>query len=612
MFYRYSSVQKQRSPHVPFFAASIEETDRSALMMSIASIVPNHTQRAENIKIAEDVQRQRRLKLSPSRRALKEFEQSLQNQQKKLNTTNNLEELESRLENKVKAFYMDEKLKRQQELEKELLIKEEMKKKRKHKEIEMVRAKIKREEEHLKQVEERQKEELKLEKEKLEKERRKNEEDRKKLEKIKKEQEDERRKNDELKRQAEEEQRKKEQDRIKQLEENIRLELENEKEERKKMEKERLRQVEETLRKEIEREKTEERKKFEEEHKLFDELLSSDSPRLKARRKDLMWNQIQERARLEIEEEQRITTKHAQLRSQQMVMDSLTPTSGSTPVFVKKDGSSSKISEYSNSFNGHHSSPYLHRQDNTHTPDRGVMRFHHLESSFSSAPTHRKLVPSFSTDLKTSKEEPSYDTLEKLCKSEENMNQNHYDLPWNSKKLPVGGVQRRGTFGSSPGEHRRNKSEGISDIVQTRTWVQQRENLTPSPAFHHSYTRTSQTPPPKKSSFSSLHKAQSPVYDDVTPRNQISPNGNGLPSDSPSLHMLASKSINSFTSENGLHSSSFHKNGVLPSYSQVIQQNTPSPTNGHRQRSQTTHARISNYPLASNPAQKQKPSISYV
>ncbi len=611
MFCRYSSVQKQRSPHVPVFAASVEETDRSALMLSIASVVPNHSQRAENIKIAEDVQRQRRLKLSPSRRALKEFERSLQNQQKKLKSTNNLEELESRLENKVKAFYMDEKLKRQQELEKELLIKEEMKKKRKHKEIEMVRAKIKMEEEHLKQVEERQKEELKLEKEKLEKERRKNEEERKKLEKIKKQQEDERRKNNELKRQTKEEQRKKEEeDRIKQLEENLRLELEKEKEERKKMEKERLRQVEDMLRKEMEKEKMEERKKFEEEHKLFDELLSSDSPRLKAKRKDLMWNQIQERARLEIEEEQRKTTKHAQLRSQQMVMDSLTPTSGSTPVFTRKDGSPSKVSEYSNSFNAHHSSPYLHH-DNTHTPDRSGMRFHHLESSFSSAPIHRKLAPSLSTDLKTSKEEPSYDTLEKLCKSEENMN--HYDLPWNSKKLPVGGVQRRGTFGSSPGEHRRNKSEGISDIVQTRTWVQQRENLTPSPVFHHAYTRTAQTPPPKKSSFSSLHKAQSPVYDDVTPRNQISPNSNGLPSDSPSLNMLASKSINSFTSENGLiHSSSFHKNGVLPSYSQVIHQNTPSPSNGHRQRSQTTHARISNYPLASNPAQKQKPSISYV
>ena len=617
---RFSSLQKQRSPHVPVFSTD-EETDRSALMMSIASIVPDHTQRLENIKLAEHVQQKRKLELSPSRRALKEFERALKNQQTKLRHTNHLEEIESQMLDKVKSFYLYDKKKRQQELEKEMQIKEDLKKKKKQKEMEIIKAKFKVEEERLKQEEERQKEELKkvkLEKEKLERERKKNKEERKKIEELKKQQEEQKRMEEIRRQEEEEEHRRKETERLKQLEENLRLEMEKEKaEERKKMEKERLKQGEEMLKKEIEKEKMEERKKFEEEQRLFDDLLSNDSPSLIAKRKDLLWKQIQERAKLELEEESRKAEKQNQLRSQQMVMDNLTTMVGSTPLINWRTGSPSKTGDYSNSFQSHHSSPYL-PQGNGFNSDRNLLRFNHLDTSFPSAPIPRKLVPSLSTDLK---QEPSYDTLDKLFKSEENMSQtNHYDLPWSSKKLSLtgGAVQRRGTIGSSPNNHRRNKSEGVSDIaIQPKNSLPQRENLTPSPGFHHTYVRTSHTPPPRNSPSSSFNKPHSPVYDDV---GRASPTTNGLPSHvdhPPPLGMLPSKSSSSFTSaENGLPSS-YPQNGILPTYSQVIKttqrNHSSSPANGHRHRSHTTNARLTHYPLTTNSQKQiQKPSVSYV
>ena len=621
--FRFSSLQNQRSPHVPVFSL-VSEVDREALLLSISSITPNHSQRLDNITLAEQVQR-RKQELSPSRRALKEFEKSLRNQQQKLKVTNNLETLEKQLEEKTKLLYKDEKIKRQQELERELQIKEEMKKKKKQKEMEVIKAKFKHEEDSLKQKEKEQMEELqkvKEEKEKLEIERKRNEEERKRLEEMRKQQhEEEQRRNDErqeeerkrlveMRKQREEEQRrnderqeeerKKEMERMKHTEENIRLSLKKEKEERKKMEKDRLQQVEEMLRKEIEKEKFEERRKFEEEQRLLDELLNNDSPSIKAKRKDLLWKQIQERARQEIEEEERKTEKTNQLRSQQTVMDNNYSSSmaASTPVITRRTDSPAKGSNYSNHFISHRSNPYLHQENGFNSEH--LFQHMDLTSSFPSAPLHRRIVPSLSIDLKR-KAEPSYDSLDKIFKSEENVTQNHYDLPWSSKKLSIGSVQRRGTVGSFSDNHRRNKSEGISDMLQHEN-LQQREILTPSPGYHHSYT-----PPLKKSpSMTTTHKPHSPVYDDV---NRGSPSLiiNGRSANS-LLQKLPAKGTKQVT-ENGPYPAMNGNN--LPSYSQIIGSSTNSPVTGHRQRSLTTNARLTHYPLTTNP-QKQKPSVSYV
>ncbi len=497
--------------------------------------------------------------------------------------------------------------------------------------MELIKAKFKIEEDRLIQEEERQKEELRKvreEKEKLEIERKLNEEERKKLEKLKKQQREENQKRikrqeeedqkrikrqeeedqrrikrqeedqkrikrqeedqKRIKRQEEEDQTKKEMERMKKMEEDIRQTLEKEKqEERKKMDKQRLQQVEELLRKEIEKEKQEERRKFEEEQRLFDELLNNDSPDTKAKRKDILWKQIQERARQEIEEEQRIKEKTNQLRSQQMIMDNNYKLSmaGSTPLITRRNDSPSKGNDYCNHFNSHRSNPYL-PQDNGFNSE---YRFQHIDltSSYPSAPIHRRLVPSLSTDLK---QEPSYDSLEKIFKSEENVTNNHYDLPWNSKKLPFGSnnnqVQRRGTIGScSPVNHRRNKSEGVSDMIQQESF-QKRENLTPSPGFHY-------TPSPLTNS--PMNTSRSPVYDDVNHRIHKS---DQLPKYPLSIGNQSVNGQQYDPNSNGTN---------LPLYSQIIKTN--SPATNHRQRSMTTNARLTHHPLTNIP---QKPSVSYV
>lgn len=635
-------------------------------MLSIASIVPNHSQRLENIQVAEDVIHKRKQELSPSRRALKVFEMSLKQQQGKLKTTSHLDTIEMQQENKLKTFYMDEKVKRQQELEKELQIREELKRKKKHKELEVIKAKFQEEKDQLKREGERQKKELKrvqLEKERLEKQ---TEEERKKLEDLKKQQEEQKRiteakRQEELRRIREEEEKRRrleekrildferekaeerrrkvkeeEEEKKKRLTEARILETEREKAEgRRKKEKERLKEVEEQLRKEVERDKMEEKRKHEEQQILLDDLLSN-SPDVKARRKDFLWKQIQERAQIEMEEEKHKVEKTNQLRSQQSIMDSVTLGATSTPTIYRKPSN-----EYQN--DGHRSNPSLPQTTSGFNSDFILKRFHHLDSfdsSYPSDPLHRKLSIE-------PKPEPSYDTLEKLFKSEENVtqqNQNHYDLPWHSKKLPFGSVQpRRGTLenGNSPGHHKRNKSEGVMADPSFKSTLN-RENLTPSPAggYHHTYVHTSHTPPPRNPSLTSSNSANKirspPVYEDIpTPSSSTT---RGSPSSSNEMTVdslllsLKGNSVSSLkSSENGFQSSYPLANGLPPTYSQVIRSNrknttsppaAPSPPiapSPHRNRSHTVNGRIAHqYPLTStsrtgNSSKNTKPpSVSYV
>ena len=589
-FCRLSSLQNQRSPHIPVFPTA-SEVNKDALLLSISGITPNHTERLRNLELAELVQQKRNQELTQTRIALKAFEKSLKDQHKCLKQTGQIEAVEKQRELKLKDYYMDEKIQREQELEKELQIKEELKAKRRQKEREEVKNKFKMEEEWLKK-EEKRKEELRImkeEKQKLEKERKKAEEERKKLEELKRQQEEEeKRKAEETKRQRDEEKAK-----VKNLEAKLRQEMEKEREqERKKMERERLRQVEEILKLEIEKEKLEQQRKFEEEQRLLDDLLNSDSPQIKAQTREAMWRQIQERAQRELEEEQIRKEKTKQLRSQQMVMDNLTTMAGSTPLILKKESASSGMPT-------HFSNPYLPQRSNDPSSSFNSRQLWSLnpsqQLSYPTAPLLRRLTPSLSTDLKRA--DNSYDTLEKVFRSEESISalkQNHYDLPWSSKQLPPLSVPQKGSSENSP-IHCRNKSEGLTEIKQHGSQPL-RENQTPSPAFHHSYVHSSQSPPPKKRSTSkNPRRIRSPVYDEVMDKlSSQASNGHvpGPPSrDKPTSK---SKSLNPRV-----------ENGVLPTYSQVMKSSSP------RQRSYTTESRITQYPVNKS-LPKPKPSVSYV
>jgi hypothetical protein len=112
-----ATVQHHRSPTLPVIIPD-EEPDRQALLTSIESIIPDHAQRLESIKMTDEARRKKRDLLRP--KGISVADQMLQAQAKVLKKTNHIAEVESRRQTRVKSMYIVEKLEKEQEEKKRM------------------------------------------------------------------------------------------------------------------------------------------------------------------------------------------------------------------------------------------------------------------------------------------------------------------------------------------------------------------------------------------------------------------------------------------------------------------------------------------------------------
>ena len=564
---RLSLVQSQRSPHIPIFS-TVDESNRLALIQSINAISPDHLKRVESIEMAETVIEKKK-QFSPNVRALRKFESALQQGHNQLKSGgNDLNALDREIEVKAKTLYMDEKLERQKQIEREIALAERLLNEKRQKEIAEV-------EQRLQSVNA-------LHKSKEQEQMRQLEEERRRLDEERQRQEQERQRLNELRQQQEQE--------------HCRLRDEKRRQEEEKWQLEFQKQQQEIAKKKIE----EDRKKWEEFHSKLD----SDSPDVRARRKELLWQHIQQQVQSELENER--LQKQRQQRNHQLTLQD-------NQIVIDRNlsqssGSGLHVSHFRELENAPMISSLMLPQAQNSSSHRDLRR---RESPQSTEMSHR-LVPTLSNEIRR----PFPDTLQKFNSEDSLVKQNLYDHPWTSKQLLlVPPANRRGTTGSMLANHRRHKSDvhETPPIIPKHNGVDHREYQTPSPKFLQSNGR-----PPIQSKSLSLSRdppmSQSgPIRVRDDERNHQS--SYFLSRHTPPNNTRVSPPIIRGYSPPTLKSNGL-SNGVipLPSYSQALTVSYPAyhSSNGMHQRSNTLEPRLTHYPLSTTGPEKQKHSISYV
>lgn len=377
--------------------------------------------------------------LRPSKRALRMFELSLQQCQNHLKPTPGVAQLDKQREEKTRALYLEEKEERQKEIERELELAQKALREKRKQEIEAVEKRL-----EFDSLRQERKEELEMSR---------LEEERKRLIDERRSQEEERERLDKLRRDQEEHQRKLKEEQRRQEDERRRIELEK------------LQQQEE-------------RRKIEEDRRAWQDYhhkIGSESPDTRVRRKELLWQHIQQQIQMENEKEQQ---KFGRSRKAQTMKGGLSLSDS----YFGSDNNHRTTPGSRHHFNEAENVPSLHsfippvsttshsHKDLWHTPD--------LSRSIDLT---RRLAPGVSTELNNRQQ----DNLPKFSSSEDSLiKQNLYDSPWTSKKLLLA-QNRRGTVGSTQ-LHRRNKSD-VNDIPPTgaRYNGDHRDTLTPSPVARH-------------------------------------------------------------------------------------------------------------------------------
>ena len=301
-YYRLSQIQDRRTPSIPYIA-STESPDRKALLESISAVFPNHQHRMESLKVAEATNQWKK-ELHSAKKRLKKFEDNLHTHKKQLRPTGYVEAIDRQRQMKLKAMYMQERIEKSREAVKHTKKKAKALTRRKSDVVAMTPS------DRDTTEEERQMLELKFiqdQRRKLEEDRLRQLEEQRKLEEAKRHQDEERRRIDREKRLQEEER--------KQLEEERRKHKA-----RNKLAKEQLQRRHSQLA----------------EWEEYNKQLRPESPRAAILRKELLWQQIQKQAQLELEQEE-ATEKEKRTSVPQIVINGSTGQTSLAPSVLRKN-----------------------------------------------------------------------------------------------------------------------------------------------------------------------------------------------------------------------------------------------------------------------------------
>jgi hypothetical protein len=432
-----STLQEQLPPQIPVIVTT-EDPNRKEVIANINMIQPEHEKRMEAIKSAENIIYERKKQLSPSRRALQQFELALQTKQKQLKTTNAIDLLEKERESKVKCLYLDERQERQKEVEKEVQLSRKALEEKRKKEIADAERRL-----NLEPLPPSLPPRNTEDKNEVKRERKESNE----LRKIEKDSNEQKR--------LEKEKRKLEEERVRQLEERRRLDelREKQEEQHQLLKEEQRRQDDERRRIDMERfQQKEELRRLEQNQKRWEEYhiqLNSNSPNTKNRRKELLWNNVQH----EIHDMNAGHRYPSDLtRGNSLAMSG----SDSSLASVRRNGAAVHFSEIDNGI------PMAPVSQN-------FSSHHNLSIAQSSEMTRRK-------PNNERYRPPLVDNLQKFNSEDSLVKQNLYDLPWTSKKYLLPAPKKEAIRSSF---HRRHKSD-VHEISLPSSLNQMPNELTAS------------------------------------------------------------------------------------------------------------------------------------